>query len=125
MDAMVMKTTLLPDTSVLGTDEHGVIRIASTRVTLDTLIDSFFDGASAETIAEQFPTLSLAEVYSTIGYYLRHRAEMDAYLERRRQEEEAIQQEIERQFPPEGVRARLLARYEKLKMSQNAPVPGG
>jgi uncharacterized protein (DUF433 family) len=119
-----MKTTPLNDTSVLGTDEHGVIRVASTRVTLETVIDCYLDGDSAETISESFPTLSLGEVYSTIGYYLRHREEMDRYLTASRQAAEQLQREIEREFPPEEIRARVLARMEQLKSSQNADVSG-
>jgi uncharacterized protein (DUF433 family) len=120
-----MKTTPLSDMSVLGTDEHGVIRVGSTRVILEMVVDSYLDGDTAETIAESFPTLSLGDVYATIGYYLRHRPEMDAYLTLRRQEAEQLQREIESKYPSNGMRERLLARYEKMKSSQNAEVPGG
>lgn len=88
----------------------GVFRVGGTRVTLDTVVGAFLDGASAETIADQYPSLDLADVYSAIGYYLRHRAEVNEYLARRREQSAAIRKENEARFPPEGVRARLLAR---------------
>jgi uncharacterized protein (DUF433 family) len=92
------------------TDADGVVRIGGTRVTVDTLVAAFREGATAETIAEQYPSLSLADVYTAIGYYLRHQAEVDAYLQKRRQEAAEVRQENEKRFNPVGVRERLLAR---------------
>lgn len=94
----------------LASDADGVVRIGGTRVTLDTLIAAFHEGATAETIAEQYPTLQLDQVYTVIGYYLRHQAEVGAYLQRRRQEATQVRQENEARFPPIGIRERLLAR---------------
>jgi uncharacterized protein (DUF433 family) len=88
----------------------GVYRVGGTRVTLDTLVAAYFAGATAETIADRYPTLALADIYSALGQYLRHRAEFDAYLARRRAEAAAVRRENEARFPPDGVRARLLAR---------------
>jgi uncharacterized protein (DUF433 family) len=67
----------------LATDADGVMRIGGTRVTLDTVVAAFQEGATAEAIAEQYPSLALADVYTVLGYYLHHRAEVDAYLQRR------------------------------------------
>ncbi|MFZ1643839.1 MAG: DUF433 domain-containing protein [Candidatus Contendobacter sp.] len=92
------------------TDRDGVMRILHTRVTLDTLIDAFEDGATAEEIAQQYPTVSLADIYSVIGYYLRRHAEIEAYLARRRQAAQQIRQQNEARFNPTNIRARLQAR---------------
>lgn len=91
-------------------DENGAVRISKTRVTLDTVITAFLEGASAEEIKEQYPSLQLSEIYSVIGYYLRHQSEVDAYLLMRQQVASEIRQEAERRFNPIGVRDRLLAR---------------
>lgn len=64
----------------LKTDEHGVIRVAGTRVTLDTVFEVFNDDASAEEISHRYPTVSLADAYAVISYYLHNKAEVDAYL---------------------------------------------
>ena len=56
------------------------MRIAHTRVTLDTLVSAFQDGATAEEIAQQYSAVPLADIYSLIGYYLRRRPEIEAYL---------------------------------------------
>lgn len=94
----------------LRTDPAGVIRIGNTRVTLDTVVGAFRDGATAEEIVQQYPSLSLADVYHVIGYYLRRTSEVDAYLQKRKSDAEASRNQNESRFDPLGVRARLLAR---------------
>jgi uncharacterized protein (DUF433 family) len=68
----------------LEMDAEGVMRIGRTRVTLDTMIAAFVDGATAEEIVQQYPSLNLADVYAVIAYYLRRRSEVEAYLQRQR-----------------------------------------
>lgn len=102
--------SIVPDPVPLSTDAEGVVRIGGTRVTLDTLVAAFREGATAETIAEQYSSLPLDQIYTVIGYYIRHQKEVNAYLERRRQEAEQVRQENERRFSPLGIRDRLLAR---------------
>ncbi|MFB6232153.1 MAG: DUF433 domain-containing protein [Salinibacter sp.] len=58
-------------------------RIVGTRVSLESVVYAFREGCSPETIAgECFPTLTLEQVYGAIAYYLAHRTDIDAYLER-------------------------------------------
>ncbi len=91
-------------------DANGVVRIGGTRVTLDTVIAAFADGATAEEIVQQYPALNLADVYYIVGYYLRRPAEVDAYLQYRKTQRETVRSQNEARFDPQGVRARLLAR---------------
>ncbi|MBI5667596.1 MAG: DUF433 domain-containing protein [Chloroflexi bacterium] len=98
------------ETLPLEMDAHGAIRVGKTRVTLDTVIEAFNDGATAEEIVQQYPTLLLADVYSVIGYYLRRREEVEAYLRQREQKAEQVRHENEARFSPVGIRERLLAR---------------
>lgn len=95
----------------IETDADGVIRVARTRVTLDTLVAAFNEGATAEEIVQQYPSLELGDVYAVIGYYLHNRAEVEQYLERRREEALRVRRENEARFDPEGIRDRLLARH--------------
>jgi uncharacterized protein (DUF433 family) len=81
-----------------------------TRVTLDTIVDAFETGATAEEIAQQYPTVPLVDVYSVITYFLRHKPEVDAYLKEREALAERVREEAERRFPAAGIRERLLAR---------------
>lgn len=99
-------TDVLP----LETDADGVVRVGETRVTLDTIIMAFTDGATAEEIAQQYPSLQLADIYSVIGYYLRHQTEVDAYVRQRAEQAEDVRTHNEARFDPCGVRDRLLVR---------------
>ena len=94
----------------LRVDEDGVVRIASTRVTLDTLVRAFHDGCTPEEIASRYPSLELAEVYAVIAHYLAHRTEIDTYLAERGAQAEAIRQDILARPAMVGVRERLLWR---------------
>jgi uncharacterized protein (DUF433 family) len=105
-----MSLVLVADPVPFAADADGVVRVGGTRVTLDTLIMAFRQGASPESIADQYPTLRLADVYTALGYYLRHQEEVDAYLQRRRQQAAQVRDQNEARFSPIGVRERLLAR---------------
>ena len=96
----------------IRTDTDGVIRIGATRVTLDTLVAAFDAGATAEEITQQYPSVSLADVYSVIAYYLRHQSEVRAYIAERHRRGEQIRHENEKRFVRSGLRERLLARRQ-------------
>ena len=85
-------------------------RVDGTRVTLDTIVAAFEEGATAEEIVYQYPSLGLAAVYSIVGYYLQHRQEVEAYLLQRRQKINQVREQNQAQFDPRGIRDRLLAR---------------
>ncbi len=91
-------------------DADGVARVGKTRVTLDTVIYAFNQGATAEEMVQQYPALDLVDVYGTIAYYLHFRAEVDAYLDQRQQQAAQTRRDNEARFNPAGIRERLLAR---------------
>lgn len=99
----------------IETDPHGVVRVAKTRVTLDTVVIAFLEGCTPEEIGEQYPSLQLSDIYLVVGYYLRHRDEVDAYIAERQQRANELQKESERQFNPTGIRDRLLARRNQTR----------
>lgn len=95
----------------------GTIRIAGTRVNLDSVLYLYNQGERAEQIHEAFPGLQLADIYTVIGYYLNHRAEVDEYL--RRQEVKAA--ELRRQIESDpAYQARIAALNERIKERQAA-----
>jgi uncharacterized protein (DUF433 family) len=59
---------------------EGGYYVAGTRASLDSLVYAFRSGESPETIQQQFPTLSLEQVYGAIAFYLGHQAEVDANI---------------------------------------------
>lgn len=92
-------------------DETGAIRIGKTRVLLEIVIRAFLDGASPETIVQQYSTLSLSDTYSAIAYYLRHQEAIEAYLQQREQIAAQVKQRFQELQPDMSlVRSRLLAR---------------
>ena len=59
---------------------EGGYYVAETRVSLDSLVYAVRSSESPETIQQQFPTLSLEQVYGAIAFYLGHQAEVDANI---------------------------------------------
>ncbi len=103
---LVIETDPVP----LEVDANDVVRVGGTRVTLDTIVAAFNEGVTAEEIVCQYPSLHLADVYAVIGYYLRRRPDVEAYLRQRQQRADDIRKQNESRFDPHGVRDRLLAR---------------
>ena len=103
-----IKSEHLTEKIPLRADTHQTIRVGNTRVTLSSVIACFVRGATPEGIVDSFNTLHLADVYSVLGYYLRHEAEVKAYLEKERKEGEALRQEIETKLPTNLLRERLV-----------------
>lgn len=105
---LVIEPTMMP----LTVDAQGVVRIGKSRVVLEAVVYAFVDGATAEEIALQYPSLELADIYATIAYYLHHKTQIDAYLQQRDALAKQVQTRIEAANNPVGVRARLLARRQ-------------
>ena len=104
--SLAIGTELVP----LRADPDGTVRVGRTRVTLDTVVAAFTEGLTAEEIAQQYPVVSLSDVYSTIAYYLRHQDEVRAYLSEREDKAASLRAEAEARSHPTGFRERLLAR---------------
>ena len=58
----------------------GGLYVTGSRVSLASVVYAFRDGASPETIRQNYASLSLAQVYGAIAFYLRHPEESEAYL---------------------------------------------
>jgi uncharacterized protein (DUF433 family) len=99
----------------LAADPEGIIRVGGMWVTLDTVVEAFTEGLSAEETVQQYPTLRLAQVYGAITYYVNHQGEVDDYLTQRNAEAAIIRQQNEARFDMNGLRARLLARRAEQK----------
>lgn len=94
----------------LETTADGVIRVGGTRVPLETVVQVFDSGAAPEEIARDFPVLRLDDVYAVVTYYLRHRDEVEAYLQTRGSQAREVRRKVEARFSQTGLRERLLAR---------------
>ncbi len=105
-----MTLAIVADPAPLRVDPDGVVRVGETRVTLDTVVAVFRQGATAEEIVHKYPSLKLADVYATIAFYLNHQQEVEAYLEQRQQKAQEVRQMNQTRFDPQGLRDRLFAR---------------
>ncbi|BAZ51875.1 hypothetical protein NIES4103_45340 [Nostoc sp. NIES-4103] len=105
-----MAISITTESIPLEVNPDGVVRVGGTRVTLDTVVAAFNQGATAEEIVFQYPSLQLADVYAVISYYLRHQQEVQEYLQERQQRANEIRKINENKFNPQGVRDRLMAR---------------
>jgi len=105
-----MSLVIGTDPVPLEMDGDGVVRVGGTRVTLDTVVTAFQQGATAEEIVQQFPALMLADVYAAITFYLRRRDEVEAYLDEGKRQAETLRERHESRLDRDGIRQRLLAR---------------
>jgi uncharacterized protein (DUF433 family) len=61
-------------------ESGGALRVGPTRMTLEVVLTAHLQGYRPEEIVQQFPALELADVYTVIGHYLRHREAFDGHL---------------------------------------------
>ena len=95
------------------------IRIKGTRVGIETVLYDFIHRRrTPENIANEYPTLTLDQVYATILYYLRNRDQVNAYLEEWLEWGRRMREEQDRNPPPVVIRLRALkAEREKAKLA--------
>lgn len=86
-------------------------RITGTRVSLDSVVYDYLSGLSPESIADNFDTLSLEQVYGAITYYLSHRNEVERHLMKNQAKFDSLREQARESHP-------LL--YRKLEEMQEA-----
>jgi uncharacterized protein (DUF433 family) len=55
--------------------------VTGNRVSLASIVYEYRDGATPETIRQNFPTLSLEQIHGAIAFYLGHQEQVEAYLQ--------------------------------------------
>lgn len=71
----------------------GRLRIDGTRITVNQIVALYQRGYAAEEIADQYPHLTLAQVYTALAYYHANRAEVEADLAAEMAEAARLEQE--------------------------------
>lgn len=102
--------TELTQSVPLTRDDDGTFRITGSRVTLDSIVRQFRNGATAEQIKEDFPSVSLSDIYSVIAYYLQHSRAVEDYLNERANAAEEIRRDLEKNLDTTDLRERLKQR---------------
>src|SRR5687768_9525082 len=97
----------------------GAWRVGNSRITLDLVVEEYQNGMTPEDMVRAYDTLSLADVHAVIAFYLRHQPEVQAYLDRRSQEADALRGKIEA-MRPMPTRDELLAR-RRMKGEHSSP----
>ncbi|MFU8772980.1 MAG: DUF433 domain-containing protein [Anaerolineales bacterium] len=87
------------------------IRLKGTRVGIETVLEDYLNGASAEEIAARYRTLTLEQIYATITYYYQEQSAVGAYLQRWRNYTDTSSQE--QQTKPSEFVQRLNQRIEQ------------
>jgi uncharacterized protein (DUF433 family) len=105
-----MTLLIEPQTIPITKDTDDVFRVGNTRVTLETIVQVFENGKTAEEIAQQFPVLEQADIYAVNAYYLRHREQVKEYLQERAQLTNEMRQQTDRRYDAQDIRERLPAR---------------
>lgn len=95
--------------------EDGSIRVGSSRVPLDSIVHEFTRGATAEQIQDDFPSLSLREIYGAISYYLERQGQVEEYLHRRETEAAQVRSQVEDPPRIDALRRRIRERMGQLK----------
>jgi len=82
-------------TAPLTYEEDGTIRIQGSRVTLDSILHAFQQGATAEQIQDSSPSVTLRDVYRMISYCLEKREQVDVYLNEQTQSAQELRRFLE------------------------------
>ncbi|MUG96822.1 DUF433 domain-containing protein [Scytonema sp. UIC 10036] len=83
--------------------------IEGTRISLDSVVYEFLNGEPPESIAKNFPLLTLEQIYGAITFYLANQELIDTYLKEAEEEFEKLQQSL---------REKNSSLYQKLKAAQ-------
>ncbi len=71
----------------------GRLRIDGTRITVNQIVIFYKHGYSPEEIADQYPHLTVAQVYTALAYYHANREEIEADIMAEKREAEKLEQE--------------------------------
>ena len=94
--------------------KEGAYRVGGTRVSLDSVVYEFQDGASPECIQKSYPALTLEQVYGAIAYYLANQETIDQYLIEGEKEFEKFEQASREKYPEW---------YEKMEKTRKQLMP--
>lgn len=82
---------LVRSTDICG----GRLRIDGTRITINQMAALYIEGSSPEEIADQYPHLTLAQVYTALAYYHANREEVEADLAAEMAEADLLEKEFQ------------------------------
>lgn len=84
-------------------DEHGVARIAGTRMKVRDIARDARQGHRADDIQEAYEHLTMAQIHAALSYYYDHQAEVEAEIEEADRTTEELREQL---ATPEAVALR-------------------
>ena len=98
------------------------IRIKGHRVYIDEVLEQHLQGREPEEILHRFPKLPLEKIYATLLYYEANRTEIEAYLERVKQQQKRLDQEWQH---AQGSTLVLVEEREHLRKAREKRIAAG
>ena len=100
--------------SLIEIDEKGIpwISGANTKV-IEVVLDKMAHNSSPEEMHVQYPHLSLAQIHAALSYYYEHQGELDADIERRDRDVEALRAEHRNPLTRQELEARIRASEQR------------
>ena len=116
-----MNEQIIPPNLITQTD-HGLWRVTGTRVSIDSIVTAFWSGCTPEEICQDYDSLSLAQVYRVIAFYLENQQHVDTYLQEQRQAAEQLRKTLRERHSEDltSIRQRLLAHRRSQKSPASA-----
>ena len=106
-----INTLLVSSPDVCG----GRLRIDGTRITVNQIVTLYKRGYNAELIADQYPNLTMAQVYAALAYYHANQGEIEADLVA----EESLTHGEPHVLPGSGEQERWLEAFNELQRRLN------
>ena len=92
-------------------ERNGGVYVAGTRVSIDSVVIAFQDGASPEKIVRCYSTLKPSQVYGVIAYYLENEQTINTYIANGEREMREAAVPLSQSNP--DLHARLMAARQK------------
>lgn len=97
--------------------DDGTIVITGTPIALEIIVARYNAGDTPDEIKRGFQSLDLADIYFVIAYYLSHRDEVDAYVQRQQERSQRVRQWLE---SDESYRAQMADLRERMNAFRDA-----
>ena len=98
------------------------IRIKGYRVYIDEVLEERLQGKEPEEILRCFPKLPLEKIYATLLYYEANKTEVEAYLERVRQQKKKSDKEWQQ---TQGTTLMFVEERERLRKEREKQIAAG
>ena len=98
------------------------IRIKGHRVYIDEVLEERLQGKEPEEILRCFPKLPLEKIYATLLYYEANKTEVEAYLERVRQQKKKSDKEWQK---TQGPTLMFVEERERLRKEREKQIASG